>query len=408
MKEVELNSKSWAMLFFLAAPQVSYFLPGGYAVSYALGFLLFLYAVIGKDIRVSYRKIEVLLIGVFVYMALLGLLLFFLGEAGEYESRNIAVSFLLQVIVVLLVLSFVGSNDHSKLAYILLGICVFEIFIILGQYFYVVYGVGFSKRGEYGVDSGMLTGSLQNPNNSAAMLGLFVLTLTIFFVMERRFSFAYIVLLGSFLPIFLLLSRTMTVLWFLNFAVVFFTANFTAAFSRSPSGNSYLPNLFFLSALSLSVWLGFSYFYSAEEEVFSRSSARLATLTSLGGDSSVGFRIVSHERLFENLGSLGIGSFSDLNYGSYFDSGDPALMKINPHSYIVEYSFLFGYFGFFAVMFLFGLLVVNIFLNTGLGFAFRLLACFALFFVQAVPSSLLMAMWFFVPFIFISNMRDKI
>ena len=53
--------------------------------------------------------------------------------------------------------------------------------------------------------------------------------------------------------------------------------------------------------------------------------------------------MVVASRLIESLGSLGFGSLSDQNYGEFFQPLDPLLATINPHSYMVEMSFLFGY-----------------------------------------------------------------
>jgi hypothetical protein len=127
-----------------------------------------------------------------------------------------------------------------------------------------------------------------------------------------------------------------------------------------------------------------------------RSVNRVLSLGDVESDSSIGFRLTSHLRLFENITQLGVGTFSDSNYFNFFRSDDFWLMNINPHSYLVEYSFLFGNNGFALILLVFIFILSKILLNFEIRIIFRIVAAIGLIFIQAVPSSMLTEIYFLI------------
>jgi hypothetical protein len=119
-------------------------------------------------------------------------------------------------------------------------------------------------------------------------------------------------------------------------------------------------------------------------------------LSVLGQDSSVEFRITVASRLVEALDSLGFGSLSDRNYSEFFRPGDPALAMVNPHSYLAEMSFLFGYLGLFLALAFLTVVVWRIFVVSGSRRLLAVLFGVAVLFFQMVPSSVFSVDIFFL------------
>ncbi len=403
IRSVDMDAKSWALLFFLTAPQVLYFLPLGHLLSFAFGLLVFFYALIKGCIKFEYGVPQIIFLLIFISFLVLGVVLFFFGE--QSEARSVAFYFLLQVFLIFLTFNFCSLYDQGRFCFVLSVVCFIEIVIIFGQYLNITYGFGFPMRGGEEGFLNLITGSLGNPNNSAAMLGLFVMTITVILTVQGRYFIAYSLLLVSLPPIFLTMSRTIAMLWVLNLVSIFLTGNFASL--RQVRLKRVLLNLLLVIFILVAVWYGYLVVSEIDSDIFVRSLVRLEALSNVQEDNSIGFRFVSHMRLLENLGGLGIGSFSDLHYDDFFNSEDPGLMKVNPHSYLVEMSFLFGYPGLLFSLALFLLLVIGIASNKHISVFLRGLIVIALLFVQAVPSSLLASVWFFVPFIFLSNLRIK-
>ena len=87
-------------------------------------------------------------------------------------------------------------------------------------------------------------------------------------------------------------------------------------------------------------------------------------------------------------GATGFGALSDQNYGEFFQPLDPWLATVNPHSYVVEMSFLFGYPGLFLALVFLAVAIWRIFAVRGNRRLLAALFAVSVLFFQMVPSSL--------------------
>lgn len=392
------DAKTASLFFLVAAPPLSYLFSVGNVISYCVGVLFFICAYIQGEIKFPTGPGRLGLLLLFLPMSALSLVLLLFGTSGEFASRYIFAYSVFQLMTLILLFSINNENAAHRIAGALFLAALLEGVVIIGQFLYVTYGFGFSKIAEYDNSYGLLTGSMGNPNDSATYVGVLTFAVSVFLSVKRYYGYAYVCLLTALPPIFLTLSRTMLVFWLANLLVVYLSASFGE--NRAKRSINYL---FALAILLICVAF---YIYSGEidSEVFNRSIERISLLSGVGADESTGFRRTSLLRLVENIDDLGLGSFSDLNYYKFYDASDDWLIKVNPHSYIVEYSFLFGYPGFFVIISIFATLAVLIFSNRNVSLSFRMLACFGLFAIQAVPASLVIAVYFFPPFIFLANL----
>jgi oligosaccharide repeat unit polymerase len=243
---------------------------------------------------------------------------------------------------------------------------------------------------------------MNNPNDSAAFIGIILFAATTYLVCCGKKKAACCILF-LFLPILLILSsRTMVAFAILNLFLILISRSKVKKISMIKEIIESILFAAIFSILMLALWY---LIQDLEFETIGRASERLKSFLGGSSDESIDFRFVSHYRLFESFGMLGFGSLSDLNYHDFFQSNDPLLMKVNPHSYLVEYSFLFGYLGFIIIFLFFIIIMYKLLINKKLPFSFKLLACFGLLFTQAVPASLLVSFYFFVPFIFIFKIK---
>lgn len=397
--------KAIALLCLLCASQVRYFFPNGDFIIVTIGLFIFLYDSISRGLELRYMKQDIFITFPFVIMVILAVTLLMVGDSGGFGERYIYIYALTQVAAILLVISSKLEYERKLLAYVFIVACLFEAAIVAGQFLYLNYGFGFPvTEGADGVNSALwITGSMYNPNNAATYIYTTALAACVYLSRRGRSLSGLLLLLVIFPSIFFTLSRTMTLLWALTTFIVYFQV------WRRPVKvvrKNKINKIFVVFMTLFFIMVGSSVYNSIVDDgsnVLNRSLSRLESIGSLSKDESASFRLDSHLRLLERLPYLGLGSYSDRNYQRYFDTEDDRLMKVNPHSYIVEYSFLFGYLGFFTVIWAFSALISQIMTNQYIIFRFKVIVVMALLLSQSVPSSLLASLYFFVPFIFIAR-----
>lgn len=395
-----LDARIVALVFLAGYQQIAYFLPeGAIALPVALGIAFFLLAVLLEKIDCRFSKIQWRFLSIILSMNFLTLILAFVGNVGELEPRALWVLFAAQLIIACLVFELSAAPCFLSAMLVICGTIFFlELIILIGQFGYDTFGLGFAKFAEREGATGFLSGSMGNPNNAATALGLLCMALTSILAVQGRFGLAYLVLFASLVGLFLTLSRTMILFAALNFAALWRVH----ARSKSRRGEMRTGTLWrgvVVAVALIGVW--FLYEWAAQRgwAVFDRSVEKLGTISTLGEDRSASFRALVHLRLLENLPSLGFGALMDRSYGQFFNISDPWLLTVNPHSYLVEFAFLFGYPGLLVVLLFGATLLRQIWRASGIPWEFKLLATAGLLFGQAVPSSLLQATYFIVPFL---------
>jgi len=391
------------LLLVTGATQFSYFTGASLPLIVLSGIIIGLFAVIHANIKLKF--IEVILVCTFAFMVLLSFALIILGEEGYLKSRPIYFFSVAQLFAAIIAIKLTKSTEGRKyLLNIFLALLVLEALIVFGQFSYITFGIGFEVEPNLLQPFQLVTGSFANPNNSAAFIGLLCFVLSLFLLKNGMTAKALLLLIFVLPAIFVTLSRTMLVFWFLNLVCLLWVV-YTSRHAQLKFTKFYF-SIFFLFAV-LILYLVFNFLLRVESDVIERSLIRVNELSSLGDDTSIDFRFISHLRLIENFFNLGLGSFTDLSYFKFFQSSDPWLMKVNPHSYIVEYSFLFGFFGFLLIASIFFCLIWLIFKNRDVPLVYKISAIFGLLFIQAVPSSLLTSVYFFIPFVMMAVVQFR-
>jgi hypothetical protein len=398
------NLKALALIMIIGSHQLGYLASGGSLILVIIG--VFTGVVILTHERISFKSSDLFLLLLFAMMTFLGVILFVINANEEVRSRPIFFISIAQLFALLLVISLARDTDGmKKLMLVLCLLIVIEGLVVVGQFTYLTYGVGFSKIITNEEDPGFISGTLGNPNNSAAMIGLLTFILSAYYDHRGNKNIALMVLFMSLIPVFLTLSRTMLIFWALNLLCLLLSDINKIKLVKG-EGLSF-------SFLGVSVFLICIYFIinlieNGNSDVIVRSVNRVLSLGDVESDSSIGFRLTSHLRLFENITQLGVGTFSDSNYFYFFRSDDFWLMNINPHSYLVEYSFLFGNIGFALISLVFISILLKIFLNFEIQIIFRIVAAIGLIFIQAVPSSMLTEIYFLISFIIFTKIEKQI
>lgn len=334
-------------------------------------------------------------------MLVLSICLYFFGDPS-YSERNLIVPAILQIVLFIITLNLIRNREEfKKIALIFAAVSFFESIIVIGQFLYSNTGFGFEKMIEDQYSRYLVSGSMGNPNNSAALIGLLSSAVTVFLVLNGKKNIAYIYIFLVFPALFITLSRTMMLYLFFNLIAVFVHQS-SSAFDYKISHKFKLASILAIATIVFVTYSLFERF--SDSDTILRSINRLGSIGNIANDESMHFRWIVVNRFFENIFNLGYGSFSDLNYFRYFKSDDGLLMKINPHSYIVEYSFLFGYLGLFVVGFIFSYSIFGL-LRSNIELPFKILFIFGILFIQAVPSSLLTSIYFFIPFIYVAALN---
>ncbi|MDP9911808.1 hypothetical protein J2W27_003932 [Variovorax boronicumulans] len=394
--------QKWSFSLLLFYPQAGVLGFGLNYLIFGVGIALFLVGVFRlKKMPRHFLKYGALFFLLFVLHALL----FFLGKSGDVPARPLFVTGFATVGLILIAGILTRAPDGKSWMYRSILVCLLlEIAIVFLQFGHMTYGVGLAPRGEDSSYIGLITGSYGNPNNVAVMIALQVFILHKAGKFENHPFLTWVLLLGGLLAIFLTLSRTCFFLYILFLILYVFEGK------GKKSKSSILEGCFKFSVVLILVLAAFSYFQGLINDgnsiVLDRSIARLSDLTGAGGDELISFRQTSHERLMQNLLSLGLGSFSDLNYGIFLESHDPELMKVNPHSFLVEMSFLYGYVGFLLAVSFLALIAYDL-MRAGLSYAYAGFFFIVAIFFQMIPSSVLSMPAFFLFFVLLASRESS-
>ena len=396
-----MNLKLIALSCLFLSSQISYLYGSVAPIVILFGFFLCLLLLLSGNIKSKYTLGE--WFGLFLYSSMLALsvALFFWGEYGPFPPRTLYLTAIVQFLIFILLLNLNDSEINGAKNIVLISLLI-ELFVVLGQFSFVSYGFGFEQKNE--IDFIGIGGTMHNPNNTSVSIASMFFAVYIWSVTVKKHGTLYwaITLLTCF-GVFYTLSRTAFyfLLVFLLVAVV--NKYYVASFKK---------RLLMVFIVGVMAFLCTSYFVylngvvsQGSNELVGRSYDRIFSVVNIDSDDSVAFRLVSYVRLLDNIFNLGIGSFSDLNYFVFFEHGDDPLAKVNPHAFIPEYSFLFGYMGLFVSV---GLVLYHstvVFLNKNVDVLFRLVCIMAIIFFQSVPSSILVNPIFFAPFFLISKVR---
>lgn len=375
-----------AFFLFLFSVQANFFWTGASRVFYALGFVAALMGLASRAIR----KDWFLYVLIFSLLFLLTALVPFFGQNGEMASRSLYF-YSFTLVFMVLVASAVNENEENRssaLNLIHLSLWV-EILVVLLQFSYLTWGVGLVPKTEFAENTKFITGSFGNPNNVAVVIVLYVLLLINKGSLVRRASTSILLALAA-VAIFLTLSRTAFVVY-ATLLVYFFLKDRQG----ERLGKGLISGYFVLVLLAGVLFGAANSLKTSDSMVIERSLTRLETLSAVGEDESVAFRFISMTRLAQAIDRLGLGTMSDLNYRSFFDSSDLWLAQVNPHSFIVEMSFLFGYPGLVIALLLFVVMFIHLVrINKSLVLGSYIGAVFVLF--QSVPSSVMAFPLFFL------------
>jgi hypothetical protein len=328
----------------------------------------------------------------FIAFGSFGFFVQLLGDvpAGMPPARPLFFYALTSLALVLTGLAIVRQTGGARFVLsVLCMLLVVEIVIVGLQFSHMSFGFGL-ELGEDAIRDHLIEGSYGNPNNVAVVLAMLLMVLLMSgFIRMSSLSGAALVV-ATLVATFVTLSRTALV-----FLIAFLVAAMVAPMLRRPSiaagtraVRRLLPVLVAMGAVLLMLLRQGVITNLEDLAVVERSLGRVATLSAFGQDASVEWRVVVASRLIESLDSLGFGTLSDQNYGEFFQPLDPSLAAINPHSYLAEMSFLFGYPGLFMALAFLALAVWRIIALRGGRRLLAVLFGITVLFFQMVPSSL--------------------
>lgn len=261
----------------------------------------------------------------------------------DQGSLNVRLQFLATfVLMPVLWVAFSELSAHPgsrrSLGRLLLVYVATELAIMLLQLAFFLTGIGIPPGDLY---DWMVPGSQFNVNNLAAIIVL----LSIFYNATSQQAPRHERLLFNLMAVAILLIT------FSRLAVLLYLADRLRSLSRRQMGR----------VLAAVVVLAFGAFavtkieYTGNEmiDVSLYKAKSLATIAEVGfeADSSTSSRSESYLNFIDQLGRLGIGSASILNYATFTAGADfaAAVVYINPHSMVVEFGYWMGWPGLLAL-----------------------------------------------------------
>lgn len=362
-------------------PPLNYFFP---KFSFMwVGFIGVLFFItFSKKTKIHLLKSDVIILICTAIMALLSCALYVFGTNGPVGQRPLFIYFLLQFMLVLVIVSSRGEAWSKFLFKAIASWFVVQILVIIAQYSHSMGGPGLSLD-ETSYSWVVAEGTTKNPNNTAVYITIFASVLILF---SHKYYIKY-------LALFAVVTATFSLILFASrMALLSFTIFILAYISqilgtRSRKEIRYFLSLIVISSIALTLTYTTGLYQSSAFTL--RSFDKIATITTLTSSDSANFRLLSVIRLTENLTTLGIGSLSDLNYFRYYEYYDPSLININPHFFIAEYSFLFGYLGFITSITLVMTLTYKLLKNNSVSLMIRMSLIVILVTAQLVPASIL-------------------
>lgn len=353
-----------------------------------------------------FKKEDVLLQFLFAAIFILHGLLAFVGVTA---SRSLWFSGLAQFLVVILFLYYRKDGGTwrflKRIAFALISV---ECALAFLQLSYYSTGFGLAPVFDEYESYSLVSGSYFNSNDFAVFAAAFSMLLYCICMLEDKEGYGIVLLGIAMMAVFVSLSRTAFVFMSL-FAMVALFRSFKKIIFSSKKSRS-LTGLIAIVLTFLAVFYLLGSEFLTSTSVFERSLSRLdqVNVEGLSTDESASDRMLVYRRLLENLPNLGIGSFHDQYYSEYFNPGDYSLMKINPHSFVAEFSFLYGWIGGAIAVCLIFILSLKIFRNRDLPLTIRIVIIVSLIFFQSISSSILANASFFIPFILIAYVRKDL
>ena len=353
-----------------------------------------------------FKKEDVLLQLLFAAIFILhGLLAF----AGVTASRSLWFSGLAQFLVLILFLHYRKDGEAWRfLKRIALAIVSVECGLAFLQLSYYSTGFGLSPVFDGYEAYSLVSGSYFNSNDFSVFAASFSMLLYCIFMLEDKEGYGIALLGIAMMAVFVSLSRTAFVFMSLFAMAVLFRSFKKTIFSSKKSKN--LTGLIAIALAFFAVLYLLGSEFLTSTSVFERSLSRIdqVSVEGLSTDESASDRMLVYRRLWENLPNLGIGSFQDQYYSAYFEPGDDSLMKTNPHSFVAEFSFLYGWIGGAIAVCLIFILSLKIIKNRDLPLTIRIVIVVSLVFFQSISSSILANASFFIPFILIAYVRKDL
>jgi hypothetical protein len=365
------------VLLFLFLFQIRYASTLLYPPAIAASALLMLFAIDYK--RVNFKWLPAVI--VFAIYTILSSILY--ATKGDDFARTLPATHLLNFLALLFFASQSNSQSFKRFFINALAVlAMLESSIIILQSTYVAYGFGMPARYQFlpnvAESQLYLFASYGNPNNSGVVIAMIIMVLLLNkSARPNRLLFAFVLILAG-LAIFFTLSRAALLFYVLS--------TFLLLLEKLPS-----KKLIFALPLAIVISLFAALPFNLSDQqspVFEYSLSRINKLQYiLSSDESVDFRIISHQRLFENLPNLGLGTFTDIQYSKFYKSTDPFVAKFNPHSFIAESSFLYGFPG-LALAVSVVVIIASAALSKSVFLPVRLLFVLGFLVFQSVPSSI--------------------
>lgn len=384
-----------AFVLMCFAPQLRYLMPLFGLTTLVLGMML---AYVSLPLNRLSRS-SIFFGGYFIAFGMFGLFVQLLGDLPPGMPPTRPLFFYALTTLALVLSGLVIVRDRGGREFVLSVLCtllVVEIAIVGLQFSHMSYGVGLAP-GQDAMRDHLIEGSYGNPNNVAVVLAMLLMVLIMAGYVRMSMVGATLVA-ATLVATFVTLSRTaLAVLVLFLIAAVLapkLQSSSIAAWLRA--ARRLLPVLAVLGAVLLVLQRSGVMTDLEDLAVIERALVRVATLPTFGQEASVEWRLVVASRLIESLDSLGFGTLSDQNYGQFFQPLDSSLAAINPHSYLAEMSFLFGYLGLFMALVFLGGAVWRI---VAVRSSRRLLAVLfgiSVLFFQMVPSSVFAVDIFFL------------
>ena len=361
---------------FLCSYMVLYFMgPLGHVLN-IFSFLLFFLLLISLKIKYKYTLSEFYFLFFIFLMILLSLVLNVFGYSSGGMQKDLVLY--VSIVVFLSILVFLNIDD-ANLFKLILFLFTCEFITIFLQFTYLYFGFGLQPVVE--LDYMSVQGMSLNPNNTSVIFALYYFYLAIFLINTKKHLFFYIISFFAFFAFILLVSRTVLLCFLL-----FFFVSVLVMLKKNIKFN-----IFFIFLFGF-LFFNFNFNFNFDDYL---KLDKIESISVLSSDDSANFRYISFVRLFENIANIGMGTLSVGDYGHFYQSADDDLMKSNPHVFFSEYSFLFGYSGFFVSFGLFISLIWKLLKNSSINSFIKIPLIISILLFQAVPSSILTIFNFF-------------
>lgn len=373
-----------------------------YAVTTATGMVLALIPVLRSRSRGALSALEATLLGSFLGLEILYALLLMSGDTVNADNFRLLIFGALQLEMLIVIFKFRRDIEFWRRLKIVLALAIgFEFTICALQFSYYLTGIGVQPSTTDYEQYSMVTGSFFNSNDVAVFMVSFGMVLAIMCWAERRAGQLVAVLSIFLIAAFISMSRAAFAISVL-FSVVMLAYLVRDSFQAIMKRKSSIVGLGLGVVLLATAGFSLQFMKIGDDSVTARSLDRMDSIATISTDQSVGARGLAYERLVESLPNLGLGSMQASNYDVFFQGTDYSLMKTNPHSFIVEIAFLFGYAGLIVILLMFGALAALIMANRGIPIYLRWVTIVALAVCQGIPSSVLGNATFFIPFVLIA------